>query len=67
MAIGTSGRIVIEIDPEMKQELYSVLEGKGLNLKKWFLGQVDELLEDKSQLSLDLPLINPNHMEVDKK
>lgn len=67
MAIGTSGRIVIEMDPERKQELYSVLEGKGLNLKKWFLAQVDDLLEDDTQLSLDLPLNYSNHMEVEKK
>ena len=34
MPVGESGRIVIEIDPLLKQTLYSVLKDKGLNLKE---------------------------------
>lgn len=37
MAKGNSGRLVIEIDPLMKQELYAALGQKGLNMKEWFL------------------------------
>ena len=37
MARGNSGRLVIEIDPLMKQELYAALGQKGLNMKEWFL------------------------------
>lgn len=52
MSIGNSGRIVIEIEPELKRELYSILRLEGTNLKAWFLTQVDELLAEKGQQSL---------------
>jgi len=55
MAKGTSGRIVIEIDPDLKQELYGALDKEGLNLKQWFLNNVESYLRDRSQLSL-LPM-----------
>ena len=37
MAKGDSGRLVIEIDPSIKRELYDTLGDKGLNMKEWFL------------------------------
>ena len=52
MSIGNSGRIVIEIEPELKRELHSVLRLEGTNLKAWFLTQVEELLAEKVQQSL---------------
>ena len=52
MSIGNSGRIVIEIEPELKRELYSILRLEGTHLKAWFLTQVDELLAEKGQQSL---------------
>ena len=55
MPKGSSGRLVIEIDPELKHELYDALEKEGLTLKDWFLRNTDEFLRDRSQLSL-LPL-----------
>ena len=54
MARGSSGRIVIEIDPEIKQELYDQLEKENSNLKAWFLEHVDSFLKGKQQLSLGL-------------
>lgn len=57
MSIGTSGRIVIEIDPRLKQDLYSVLEKEGLNLKQWFLQNARQYLKDRSQLSLELSTV----------
>ncbi len=54
MPVGRSGRIVIEIDPELKQELYASLEAEGLSLKHWFLGYVEERLKDHTQMSLNL-------------
>jgi hypothetical protein len=44
MSIGTSGRIVIEIDPKKKRELYSELARDGQTLKNWFLENVDSYL-----------------------
>ena len=54
MAVGQSGRIVIEIDPELKQELYASLTDDGMTLKQWFLHRVEEYLRGRGQLSLQL-------------
>jgi len=54
MPIGDSGRIVIEIDPELKKELYGALTEQGLNLKQWFLGNAKQYLDQRIQLSLPL-------------
>lgn len=54
MPVGRSGRIVIEIDPEQKQELYAALNEDNLNLKQWFLKRVEEYVRDRRQLSLRL-------------
>lgn len=54
MPVGQSGRIVIEIDPEKKQELYAALEDDGANMKQWFLERVDAYLRNRGQLSLRL-------------
>ena len=52
MAIGASGRIVIEVDPELKNELYDSLKKEGLHMKDWFLANAKEFLKNRSQLSL---------------
>ncbi len=52
MGIGNSGRVVIEIEPELKRELHTVLRLEGTNLKAWFLAHVEELLAEKGQKSL---------------
>jgi hypothetical protein len=36
MAIGSSGRIVIEVDPELKRQLHKLLRENGSNVKEWF-------------------------------
>ncbi|WP_404389796.1 hypothetical protein [Pseudoalteromonas phenolica] len=36
MAIGKSGRVVIEIDPKLKEQLHLSIKKKGLSLKEWF-------------------------------
>ena len=65
MAIGRSGRLVIEIDPELKQELYASLDEDGVSLKQWFLDRVQERLKDRGQLSLDLMLADGD--EADRR
>ena len=52
MAKGSSGRIVIEVDPEIKHELYEALQKEELTLKEWFLNNADKFLKDKAQMSL---------------
>ncbi len=54
MAVGSSGRIVIEIDPATKKELYHMLREENSNLKEWFLRHVEDYLAGKEQFQLDL-------------
>lgn len=54
MSIGNSGRVVIEMEPEIKRQLHAVLRLEGKNLKSWFLENVEELLEQHGQQQ-DLP------------
>ena len=47
MAIGKSHRLVIEVDPALKEQIYIALRARGLTLKDWFTNQImQELLED---------------------
>ncbi|KUJ82968.1 hypothetical protein AWR36_010520 [Microbulbifer flavimaris] len=48
MSIGSSGRIVIEIEPDLKKELHSALKEDGVNLKSWFLDNVEQFLLKRS-------------------
>ena len=63
MAKGSSGRLVIEIDPELKQELYHALGEENLNLKQWFLGNVTNFLDHRNQP--ELPLFNAPDTHTD--
>lgn len=36
MAIGKSGRVVIEIDPLFKEKLHEAVKKEGKTLKEWF-------------------------------
>lgn len=49
MSIGSSGRVVIEIEPKLKQEIYASLKAKGLTLKEWFLLQSEALVSNKNK------------------
>lgn len=44
MARGISGRIVLEVDPGLKRQLYSVLVRDGLTMKDWFLAEARRFL-----------------------
>ena len=52
MAKGSSGRLVIEIDPLIKKELYERLGEKGLNMREWFLINANAYLKQNKQGSL---------------
>lgn len=52
MARGESGRIVLEIDPSEKQELYDALTRDGMTLKQWFLRRAGEYLRERGQRQL---------------
>ena len=63
MPKGTSGRIVIEIEPEMKDELYTALEKEGLKMKQWFLENALEFLKNRQQLTLAFDAPKENKQE----
>ena len=49
MPIGSSGRIVVEIDPTLKQALYDALRQEGFSLKDWFISQADCYLRSQQK------------------
>lgn len=51
MSIGPSGRIVVEVEPELKRELHSALLKDGMTLKEWFISVATQLIEDRSKVN----------------
>ncbi|MDE0678804.1 MAG: hypothetical protein OXI11_01075 [Gammaproteobacteria bacterium] len=49
MAQGSSGRIVLEVDTELKRQLYSVLAAEGSTLKAWFVNAARRYLDQRAQ------------------
>ena len=49
MSIGSSGRIVIEIELNLKRELYSNLLAEGFSLKEWFVLHAKEYVAENSK------------------
>lgn len=54
MPIGDSGRIVIEIDRELKKDLYKQLSNNNLTLKEWFTKNADSFVRNTVQAEFDL-------------
>ena len=52
MARGDSGRIVIDVDPELKRALYLALAISGSTLKDWFVKQATRHCAEVQQPSL---------------
>lgn len=52
MSRGKSGRIVVEIDPKIKDQLYVALVRNKLTLKDWFLLQCDNYISGVYQPGL---------------
>lgn len=50
MAKGRSGRVVIEIDPELKRSLYGALAVDDSTLKDWFVDRATEYLNEQATL-----------------
>ena len=49
---GPSGRIVVEIDPELKRGLYSELARNGFTFKLWLIGQAQEFIKENQKLGM---------------
>jgi hypothetical protein len=54
MSIGESGRVVIEVDANLKHGLHKVLKEDGLSMKEWFVKNAQSYLAMRSQLTLDI-------------
>ena len=52
MAMGKSGRIVLEVEPELKQRLYSELALERKTLKEWFVLMAEEYIVTQRQPSM---------------
>ncbi|QXD25380.1 hypothetical protein F7C95_05650 [Opitutia bacterium ISCC 51] len=52
MARGSSGRIVIDVTPEFKDELYTALGKENKTLKEWFLDKANRFCDESRQPSL---------------
>ena len=59
MAVGQSGRVVLEIDPVLKRALHSRLVSEGRSLKDWFLEQAGTYLS-RQQLPLPISGLDPS-------
>jgi hypothetical protein len=51
---GRSGRVVLEIDPEIKRRLYGRLTHEGRTLKEWFLERAEAYLAGDTSVQLKL-------------
>jgi len=49
MAIGTSGRVVIDLDPALKRRLHAALRQEGRSLRNWFIERCCQYLQERSQ------------------
>ena len=59
MARGDSGSIVLEVDRDLKRELYVALVREVLTLKDWFITSARAYLRERSQPSLPLVAAEP--------
>ena len=48
MARGKSGRVVLEIDPDLKRKIYATLEIKQETMKEWFVKEAENLVYNEN-------------------
>lgn len=49
MARGSSGRLVVDLDPGLKREFHAALAADGTTFKEWVLTRVSAYFEDRQQ------------------
>ncbi|MBN1629165.1 MAG: hypothetical protein JW990_05345 [Thermoleophilia bacterium] len=52
MPRGASGRVVIEVDPLLKENLYAALDEHGSTLRAWFIQEAEQFLATQDQMRL---------------
>jgi hypothetical protein len=55
MSRGESGRIVIEVDTDLKRQLYAALALSGSTLKEWFVKSAERYCDQSIQSDLFAP------------
>lgn len=63
MSIGPSGRVVVEIDQDLKRRLYSVLAIEGITLKEWFTSKAEALVSENSNATLRKEVPDDNSLK----
>ncbi|WP_110068197.1 MULTISPECIES: hypothetical protein [Gammaproteobacteria] len=53
MSKSESGRLVLEIDPELKRKLYAVLALEQKTLKEWFIESSSSYVKERLKAELD--------------
>jgi hypothetical protein len=61
MAMGQSGRLVLEVEPKLKRRLHARVAAEGRTLKDWFLEQAERYLTHP--LQEQLPLLPDDHAQ----
>ena len=68
MARGQSGRIVLEVDPELKNELYAAISKKGMTLKDWFVDTAEQYIKYQvSEKQLTFDFLSTSSQDDDKE
>lgn len=68
MARGQSGRIVLEVEPELKNELYSAISKKGMTLKDWFIDTAEQYINNQvSEKQLKFDFLSTSTQNDNKK
>jgi hypothetical protein len=60
MAIGDSGRVVLEIEPLLKRRLYAALQLERTSLKDWFIARAEQYVQSQQQPGLFGITTSPN-------
>lgn len=58
MPKGQSGRVVVEVDPELKRHLYSALAIENSTLKDWFVSAAKQYVAEREQPLLPISVSN---------
>lgn len=53
MSKSESGRLVLEIDPDLKRKLYAVLALEQKTLKEWFIESSSSYVKERLKAELD--------------
>ena len=68
MPVGRSGRIVVDLDPELKRELHARLRSEGRDFKGWLLERVQNYLgapQDRKAVASEHADAEPELGEID--